>query len=54
MLYYTIHSDTGAPHYVHFDVTSVAAVVWKFFYTHHSDTDVPQCVYSAKKKKKGK
>jgi hypothetical protein len=46
MFYYTRHSDTDAPQYVHADVPSEYPVSQKFYYTHHSDTDVPQYVYA--------
>ena len=45
MSYYTHHSDTNAPQYVHVDVPSDDAVAWMFYYKHHSNMDSHQCVH---------
>jgi hypothetical protein len=44
MFYYTHHSDTDAPQYVHADVFSVVAVAGKIYYTLHIDMDAPRYV----------
>jgi len=46
MFFYTNHSYTDAPQYVHVDVCSDYLLNCMFFYTNHSYTDAPQYVHA--------
>jgi hypothetical protein len=46
MFYYTYHSDTDAPQYVHVDELSDYFCYWIFYYTYHTHMVAPQYVYA--------